>query len=91
MLMIDPKRVELSNFNGVPHLLRPVVTEMKQEKEPTRKGPRELTAIEVLKWLLWEMERRALAVQQGNVEVSASRFVLVQGSPRSDHLYRHPS
>jgi S-DNA-T family DNA segregation ATPase FtsK/SpoIIIE len=58
MLMIDPKRVELSGFNGVPHLLRPVVTEMKHEKEPSRKGPRELTAIEVLKWLLWEMERR---------------------------------
>ncbi len=29
MLMIDPKRVELSGFNGIPHLLRPVVTEMK--------------------------------------------------------------
>jgi S-DNA-T family DNA segregation ATPase FtsK/SpoIIIE len=28
--MIDPKKVELSNFNGVPHLLAPVVTNMKQ-------------------------------------------------------------
>jgi len=30
MIMIDPKKVELSNFNGVPHLLAPVVTNMKQ-------------------------------------------------------------
>jgi DNA segregation ATPase FtsK/SpoIIIE, S-DNA-T family len=59
MLMIDPKRVELSSFNGIPHLLRPVVTEMRHDKEANpKKGPRELTAIEVLKWLLWEMERR---------------------------------
>src|SRR5205085_2143535 len=32
-LMIDPKRVELSNFNGIPHLLRPVVTELRPERE----------------------------------------------------------
>ncbi len=60
-LMIDPKRVELSSFNGIPHLLRPVVTEMRPEKDTgssRNKGPREITAIEVLKWLLWEMERR---------------------------------
>ena len=30
MIMIDPKKVELTNFNGVPHLLAPVVTNMKQ-------------------------------------------------------------
>jgi S-DNA-T family DNA segregation ATPase FtsK/SpoIIIE len=30
MIMIDPKKVELSSFNGVPHLLAPVVTNMKQ-------------------------------------------------------------
>jgi len=30
MIMIDPKKIELSNFNGVPHLLAPVVTNMKQ-------------------------------------------------------------
>ncbi|HUS15478.1 MAG TPA: DNA translocase FtsK 4TM domain-containing protein, partial [Chloroflexia bacterium] len=66
MLMIDPKRVELSGFNGIPHLLRPVVTEMKSEKDPSSKGPRPLTAIEVLKWLLWEMERRYKIFARGS-------------------------
>ena len=68
MLMIDPKRVELTGFNGIPHLLRPVVTDVRMEKDPQMKsrGPngaqadreRPLTAVEALKWALWEMERR---------------------------------
>ena len=71
MLMIDPKRVELTGFNGIPHLLRPVVTDIRMEKESGHsnqsQGPkpkvqsdreRPLTAVEVLKWALWEMERR---------------------------------
>jgi S-DNA-T family DNA segregation ATPase FtsK/SpoIIIE len=72
MLMIDPKRVELTGFNGIPHLLRPVVTDVRLEKDQSRpqnpgapratKGEadreRPLTAVEALKWALWEMERR---------------------------------
>src|SRR5207248_1671365 len=38
MLMIDPKRVELTSFNGIPHLLRPVVTDVRMEKEPQMKS-----------------------------------------------------
>ncbi|MCL6451537.1 MAG: DNA translocase FtsK [Acetobacteraceae bacterium] len=45
LLLIDPKVVELSNFNGIPHLLAPVVTEPRQ-------------AASCLKWLVHEMERR---------------------------------
>ena len=45
MIMIDPKRLELSVYEGIPHLLSPVVTEPKQ-------------AATVLKWLVEEMERR---------------------------------
>ncbi|MEW6616236.1 MAG: DNA translocase FtsK 4TM domain-containing protein [Thermodesulfobacteriota bacterium] len=45
MIMIDPKRLELSAYDGIPHLLNPVVTEPKQ-------------AATVLKWLVEEMERR---------------------------------
>jgi DNA segregation ATPase FtsK/SpoIIIE-like protein len=44
-LMIDPKRVELTNYNGVPHLLSPVVT-----------GPREAAA--KLRWAIQEMDSR---------------------------------
>lgn len=69
MLMIDPKRVELTGFNGIPHLLRPVVTDVRMDKDSQSKGhspkpkmenerERPLTAVEALKWALWEMERR---------------------------------
>ena len=44
-IMIDPKRVELTIYNGIPHMLAPVITETKK-------------AIITLKWLAKEMERR---------------------------------
>ena len=45
LLLIDPKRVELSNYNGIPHLLSPVITD----------SPKVINA---LKWVVAEMERR---------------------------------
>jgi S-DNA-T family DNA segregation ATPase FtsK/SpoIIIE len=47
LLMIDPKVVELAPFDGIPHMLLPVVTDMKQ-------------AAKALKWAVDEMERRYL-------------------------------
>ena len=44
-LMVDPKMVELSVYNGIPHLLSPVVTEVDK-------------AAQVLFWAVKEMERR---------------------------------
>ncbi|MCB0167476.1 MAG: DNA translocase FtsK, partial [Anaerolineae bacterium] len=44
-LMIDPKMVELVNYNGIPHLLAPVVTELEK-------------ATGVLSWATREMDRR---------------------------------
>ncbi len=45
LLMIDPKVVELAPFDGIPHMLLPVVTDMKQ-------------AATALRWAVDEMERR---------------------------------
>ena len=45
LLMIDPKVVELAPFDGIPHMLLPVVTDMKQ-------------AATALRWAVEEMERR---------------------------------
>jgi S-DNA-T family DNA segregation ATPase FtsK/SpoIIIE len=45
LLMIDPKMVELVNFNGIPHLLAPVVVEIEG-------------VVGTLRWTLREMDRR---------------------------------
>ncbi|MEX1993565.1 MAG: DNA translocase FtsK 4TM domain-containing protein [Steroidobacteraceae bacterium] len=45
LIMIDPKMLELSVYEGIPHLLAPVVTDMKQ-------------ATNALRWCVAEMERR---------------------------------
>ncbi|MGR9106113.1 MAG: DNA translocase FtsK, partial [Gammaproteobacteria bacterium] len=45
MIMIDPKMLELSVYEGIPHLLTPVVTDMKE-------------AANALRWCVGEMERR---------------------------------
>jgi len=45
MIMIDPKMLELSVYEGIPHLLTPVVTDMKE-------------ASNALRWAVAEMERR---------------------------------
>ncbi len=45
LILIDPKRVELANFNGIPHLLTPVITEPEK-------------ILSALKWAMAEMDRR---------------------------------
>jgi S-DNA-T family DNA segregation ATPase FtsK/SpoIIIE len=45
LIMVDPKRIELSNYDGIPHLITPVVTDAKK-------------ATNALYWAVREMERR---------------------------------
>jgi len=51
LIMIDPKMLELSVYEGIPHLLAPVVTDMKQ-------------AANALRWAIAEMERRYTLMSQ---------------------------
>lgn len=44
-ILVDPKRLELITYNGIPHLLHPVITEAR-------------STLKVLQWLTIEMERR---------------------------------
>lgn len=55
LIMIDPKRVELTGYNDIPHLMSPVVVEAKQ-------------AISALKWAMKEMDRRYVQFQDSGVK-----------------------
>ncbi len=64
LVMLDPKMVELSRFNGLPHLLGPVETD--QER-----------IIEVLRWCTREMDRRYKLLEEyaaRNIDVYNSRL-----------------
>jgi S-DNA-T family DNA segregation ATPase FtsK/SpoIIIE len=45
LILVDPKRVELTGYNGIPHLLAPVVVEMER-------------VVGALQWMLREMDKR---------------------------------
>lgn len=53
-ILVDPKMVELSNYNGIPHLMVPVVTDAKK-------------AASVLNWSVREMEKRYAKFAESNV------------------------
>jgi S-DNA-T family DNA segregation ATPase FtsK/SpoIIIE len=79
MIMIDPKMLELSVYEGIPHLLCPVVTDMKE-------------AANSLRWCVAEMERRyrlmaALKVRNLGGYNRKVKAAITAGSPLPDPLF----
>src|SRR5713226_7793003 len=69
-LMVDPKMLELSAYEGIPHLLLPVVTDPKK-------------AALALRWAVEEMERRYQVLSDAGVRNIAGYNKLVETSPAS--------
>ena len=83
LIMIDPKMLELSIYEGIPHLLCPVVTDMKE-------------AANALRWSVAEMERRYRLMAAMGVRNLAGFNRKVKdaeeaGTPLTDPLFRRES
>ncbi len=74
MIMIDPKMLELSVYDGIPHLLAPVVTDMKE-------------AANALRWCVAEMERRyRLMAELGVRNISGANRKIRDARERGEPL-----
>ena len=74
LLMIDPKMLEMSVYEGIPHLLAPVVTDMKQ-------------AANGLTWCVAEMERRyKLMSKMGVRNLAGYNVKLDEAKARGEHI-----
>jgi S-DNA-T family DNA segregation ATPase FtsK/SpoIIIE len=74
LLLIDPKMVELTPYNGIPHLASPVITDVK-------------AATAALKWAVEEMERRyQLFVHAGVRDVTSYNAKVKQSEFNEPHL-----
>lgn len=74
MIMIDPKMLELSSYEDIPHLLAPVVTDMKH-------------AANALRWCVAEMERRYLLMSKFKVRnISGFNEKLLEAQERGEVL-----
>jgi S-DNA-T family DNA segregation ATPase FtsK/SpoIIIE len=74
MILIDPKRVELSHYNGIPHLLSPVITHPKR-------------AADALGWVVREMETRYEDLaRSGQRQIDAYNQAVVEGRVTKDGL-----
>ncbi len=80
MILVDPKRVELGQYNGLPHLLTPVVTNPKR-------------AANALQWAVHEMERRYdLLAEVGVRDITGYNAAFdrgeLAGDPGSETVYQ---
>lgn len=86
MLMVDPKMVELYGYNGIPHLLTPVITDMSE-------------VLNSLKWVLSEMERRYRTFKEAgakNIDIynekmgfHALPYIIIIIDEMADLMLRH--
>ena len=80
LILVDPKMLELSVYDGIPHLLTPVITDMK-------------CAANALRWCIGEMERRyrlmsALGVRNLNGYNEKIRLAKTKNKPLLDPLWQ---
>lgn len=80
LILVDPKMLELNIYDGIPHLLTPVVTDMKE-------------ASNALRWCVGEMERRYKVMASLGVRNLAGynrkvREAMEKGEPLPDPLYK---
>jgi len=77
LIMIDPKMLELSVYEGIPHLLTPVVTDMKE-------------ASNALRWAVAEMERRYKLMSKMGVRNLAGFNQLIDDATAKGETIRDP-
>ncbi len=77
LLMIDPKMLEMSVYEGIPHLLAPVVTDMKQ-------------AAHGLNWCVGEMERRYKLMSKLGVRNLAGYNVKIDDAKANEEFIYNP-
>ena len=74
LIMVDPKMLELSIYEGIPHLLAPVVTDMKQ-------------ASNALHWCVTEMEKRyKLMAAMGVRNIAGLNSKIKEAEKKGEHL-----
>ncbi len=73
LICIDPKRIELTDYNGIPHLMVPVITEPKK-------------AAGTLNWACIEMEKRYTLIQEVGARNLAEYNATVKDDPEREQL-----
>ncbi|WP_020558694.1 DNA translocase FtsK [Thiofilum flexile] len=74
LIMIDPKMLELSSYENIPHLLAPVVTDMKE-------------AANALRWCVAEMERRYLLMAKLKVRnIAGFNTKILEAQERGEQI-----